>query len=77
MTATMTTSAAPAVARRSAMWTLPSVRWATLALILFLAGAAAYPGLLSGQMQGRDRVDVFKATLQVATKLVDKAAQAQ
>ncbi len=41
MTATMTTSAAPAVARRSAMWTLPSVRWATLALVLFLAGAAA------------------------------------
>jgi thiol:disulfide interchange protein DsbA len=33
------------------------------------------PGLLSGQMQGMDREAVFKATLHVADKLVDKAAQ--
>jgi thiol:disulfide interchange protein DsbA len=33
------------------------------------------PGLLSGQMQGADREAVFKATLNVADKLVDKAAQ--
>jgi thiol:disulfide interchange protein DsbA len=33
------------------------------------------PGLLSNQMQGADREAVFKATLQVADKLVDKAAQ--
>jgi len=35
------------------------------------------PGLLSRQMEGADRADVFKATLQVADKLVDKAAQAK
>ena len=35
------------------------------------------PGLLSPQMQGADRADVFKATLHVADKLVDKAAQAK
>ena len=35
------------------------------------------PGLLSRQMEGADRTDVFKATLQVADKLVDKAAQAK
>jgi thiol:disulfide interchange protein DsbA len=35
------------------------------------------PGLLSNQMQGADREAVFKATLQVADKLVDKAAQAK
>jgi thiol:disulfide interchange protein DsbA len=34
------------------------------------------PGLLSNQMQGADREAVFKATLHVADKLVDKAAQA-
>ena len=33
------------------------------------------PGLLSSQMQGADREAVFKATLRVADKLVDKAAQ--
>jgi thiol:disulfide interchange protein DsbA len=33
------------------------------------------PGLLSSQMQGADREAVFKATLHVADKLVDKAAQ--
>ena len=33
------------------------------------------PGLLSNQMQGADREAVFKATLNVADKLVDKAAQ--
>jgi thiol:disulfide interchange protein DsbA len=33
------------------------------------------PGLLSSQMQGADREAVFKATLNVADKLVDKAAQ--
>ncbi|WP_075795269.1 thiol:disulfide interchange protein DsbA/DsbL [Massilia putida] len=33
------------------------------------------PGLLSNQMQGLDREAVFKATLNVADKLVDKAAQ--
>ena len=33
------------------------------------------PGMLSGQMQGASRDAVFKATLQVADKLVDKAAQ--
>ena len=33
------------------------------------------PGLLSNQMQGMDREAVFKATLNVADKLVDKAAQ--
>ena len=33
------------------------------------------PGLLSNQMQGADREAVFKATLNVAGKLVDKAAQ--
>jgi thiol:disulfide interchange protein DsbA len=33
------------------------------------------PGLLSRQMEGADRESVFKATLQVADKLVDKAAQ--
>ena len=32
------------------------------------------PGMLSGQMQGASRDAVFKATLQVADKLVDKAA---
>ncbi|MCX2715757.1 heavy metal translocating P-type ATPase [Mycolicibacterium sp. J2] len=42
MTATMATSVRPATAaRRSTMWTLPSVRWATLALALFVAGVAA------------------------------------
>jgi len=35
------------------------------------------PGMLSGQMQGASRDAVFKATLQVADKLVDKAAQAR
>ena len=35
------------------------------------------PGLLSRQMEGADRESVFKATLQVADKLVDKAAQAK
>jgi len=35
------------------------------------------PGLLSPQMQGADRADVFKATLHVADKLIDKAAQAK
>ena len=35
------------------------------------------PGMLSGQMQGADRDAVFKATLQVADKPVDKAAQAR
>lgn len=35
------------------------------------------PGLLSRQMDGADRDAVFKATLQVADKLVDKAAQAK
>jgi thiol:disulfide interchange protein DsbA len=35
------------------------------------------PGMLSGQMQGAGRDAVFKATLQVADKLVDKAAQAR
>jgi thiol:disulfide interchange protein DsbA len=35
------------------------------------------PGLLSNQMDGADREAVFKATLQVADKLVDKAAQAK
>jgi thiol:disulfide interchange protein DsbA len=35
------------------------------------------PGLLSQQMEGADREAVFKATLQVADKLVDKAAQAR
>ena len=35
------------------------------------------PGMLSGQMQGASRDAVFNATLQVADKLVDKAAQAR
>ena len=35
------------------------------------------PGLLSSQMQGADREAVFKATLNVADKLVDKAAQSK
>jgi thiol:disulfide interchange protein DsbA len=35
------------------------------------------PGLLSRQMEGAAREDVFKATLNVADKLVDKAAQAK
>jgi len=35
------------------------------------------PGMQSGQMQGASRDAVFKATLQVADKLVDKAAQAK
>ena len=35
------------------------------------------PGMLSGQMQGAGRDAVFNATLQVADKLVDKAAQAR
>lgn len=35
------------------------------------------PGLLSRQMEGADRTAVFKATLNVADKLVDKAAQAK
>ena len=35
------------------------------------------PGLLSRQMEGADRADVFKATLNVADKLVDKAAKGQ
>jgi thiol:disulfide interchange protein DsbA len=33
------------------------------------------PALESGQMQGADRDMVFKATLNVAAKLVDKVAQ--
>jgi protein dithiol oxidoreductase (disulfide-forming) len=35
------------------------------------------PALLSRQMEGADRESVFKATLQVADKLVDKASQAK
>jgi thiol:disulfide interchange protein DsbA len=35
------------------------------------------PALLSSQMRGADREAVFKATLNVADKLIDKAAQAK
>jgi thiol:disulfide interchange protein DsbA len=35
------------------------------------------PGMLSGQMRTTDRDAVFKATLQVADRLLDKAAQAR